>query len=150
MELESAHTPHVSEQRQRTDRRKGTTLWGSLRYGRRQGARRAGEGQDTYVDQPARHVTALVSVILVCSILDALLTLLYIQRGGGEANPIMALAIDSGMTTFVAIKMLLTAFGAVMLAIHQNFRLGLQGLYGMAVIYIALLLYHGIFWTNPF
>ncbi len=147
--MESQHTQPYPEQRQRTDRRKGNTLWGSLRfYGRRQGARRTGEGQDIYVDQPARRVTMLVTVILACSILDALLTLLYIQRGGGEANPIMAVAIDSGMTSFVAIKMLLTAFGVVMLAIHQNFRLGSQGLYGMAVIYIALLLYHGILWTD--
>ncbi len=146
--MESQRTRKEPKQRQRTDRRKRSTLWGSLRYGRRQGARRSGEGQDTYVDQPARRVTMLVSVILVCSILDALLTLLYIQRGGAEANPIMAAAINSGMTLFVATKMLLTAFGAIMLAIHQNFRLGSQGLYGMAVIYIALLLYHGILWTN--
>lgn len=146
--MESEHTRHGPEQRQRTDRRKRSTFWDSLRYGRRKGARREGEGQDTYVDQPTRHVTMLVSVILACSILDALLTLLYIQRGGGEANPIMALAIDSGMTTFVAIKMVLTAFGAIMLAIHQNFRLGSQGLYGMAFIYMALLFYHAILWTD--
>ncbi len=147
--MESAPTPNDLEQRQRTNRRKRATLWGSLRfYGRRQSARRAGEGQDTYVDQPARRVTMLVSIILVCSILDALLTLLYIDRGGSEANPIMAVAIHSGMTSFVAIKMLLTVAGVIMLAIHQNFRLGTRGLYGMAIIYLALLLYHGVLWTD--
>ncbi|ETW95021.1 MAG: hypothetical protein ETSY1_32395, partial [Candidatus Entotheonella factor] len=107
-----------------------------------------GEGQDTYVDQPARHVTVLVCVILGSSILDALLTLLYIGRGGGEANPIMAMAINSGLTWFVALKMLLTIAGIVMLAIHQNFRLGLRGLYGMAIIYVVLLLYHGVLWID--
>ncbi len=44
--------------------------------------------------------------------------------------------------------MLLTAVGIVMLAIHQNFRLGLRGLYGMAIIYLALLVYHGILWID--
>ncbi len=93
-------------------------------------------------------MTVLVCVILGSSILDALLTLLYIGRGGGEANPIMAMAINSGLTWFVALKMLLTIAGIVMLAIHQNFRLGLRGLYGMAIIYVVLLLYHGVLWID--
>ncbi|WP_143309998.1 DUF5658 family protein [Candidatus Entotheonella palauensis] len=147
--MASEYPKDSAEQRQRTDRRQATTLWKSLRFGgRRQGARRAGEGQDTYVDQPARRVTILVGVILGSSILDAILTLLYIGRGGGEANPIMAMAINSGLTWFVALKMLLTVTGIIMLAIHQNFRLGLRGLYGMAIIYLALLLYHGILWID--
>ncbi len=96
--MQSEHTEPYPEQRERTDRRKQMTLWGSLRfYGRRQSARREGEGEDTYVDQPAQRVTLLVYVILGSSVLDALLTLLYIERGG-EANPIMAIAINSGLT----------------------------------------------------
>jgi hypothetical protein len=143
------YTEPDPKQRQQPDRRKAPTIWGSLRFGgRRQGARREGEGEDTYVDQPARHVTLLVGVILGCSILDALLTLLYIEQGGSEANPLMAVAIDSGEVWFVAFKMLLTVIGAVMLAIHQNFRMGLRGLYSMAVLYIALLFYHGILWLE--
>jgi len=147
--MKSDPTEADPEQRQQFDRRKATTIWGSLRFGgRRQSARRAGEGEDIYVDQPARRVTLLVIVILGCSILDALLTLLYLEQGGSEANPIMAVAIDSGQAWFVAFKMLLTVVGAVMLAIHQNFRLGLRGLYGMAIIYVALLFYHGILWLE--
>ncbi len=149
--MEFEHIQHDPEQRQRTDRRKATTLWSSLRFGgRRQGARRAGEGQNTYVDQPARRVTLLVRVILGSSILDAVLTLLYIGQGGTEANPIMAVAINSGLTWFVALKMLLTIVGIIMLAIHQNCRLGLRGLYGMAMLYLALLVYHGTLWIDRF
>jgi hypothetical protein len=44
--------------------------------------------------------------------------------------------------------MLMTAVGLIMLAIHQNFRLGLRGLYGMAIIYLALMVYHGILWIQ--
>ncbi len=144
-------TSHTDEQRQRTDRRKRATFWGSLRfYGRRQGARRIGEGEDTYVDRPARQVTILVCVITACSILDALLTLLYIERGGSEANPIMALTIHLGPAIFVGLKMLLTIAGVVLLAIHQNFRLGLRGLYSMAAVYVILLAYHGMLWSSEF
>jgi hypothetical protein len=147
--MKSEHTESYPEQREGPDRRKQTTLWGSLQYnGRRQGARREGEGEETYVDQPARRVTLLVYVILGCSVIDALLTLLYIERGGGEANPVMAIAINWGLSWFVALKMLMTAVGLIMLAIHQNFRLGLRGLYGMAIIYLALMVYHGILWIQ--
>jgi hypothetical protein len=42
----------------------------------------------------------------------------------------------------------LSIFGAWILAAHQQFRLALRGLYGFAVGYGMLLLYHGliIFW----
>ena len=145
------YTEPYPQQRQQLDRRKATSIWGILRFGgRRQSARREEEGEDIYVDQPARHVTLLVSMILGCSILDALLTLLYLEQGGSEANPFMAVAIDAGQVWFVTLKMLLTVIGAMMLAIHQNFRLGLRGLYGIALIYVALLLYHGLLWLKPF
>jgi len=147
--MTSKYTKPDPSQREGPDRRKPTTLWGSLQYnGRRQGARREGEGAETYVDQPARRVTLLVYVILGCSVIDALLTLLYIEHGGGEANPIMAITINWGLTWFVALKMLLTAAGILMLAIHQNFRFGLRGLYGMAIIYLALMVYHGVLWIQ--
>ena len=116
--------------------------------GRRQAARREGEGEDAYVDQPALRVTVMVYLILGASIIDALLTLLYMERGGGEANPIMAVAINWGHAWFVSLKMALTIVGAIMLAIHQNFRLGLRGLYGMAVVYLCLLAYHGALWLD--
>jgi hypothetical protein len=147
--MPSKRSEPYPEQRQCPDRRSKTTLWGSLRLGgQRQGARREGEGEDTYIDQPARHVTLLVSIILGSSILDALLTLLYLERGGGEANPLMAVAIHSGHAWFVALKMLLTIVGVIMLAIHQNFRLGLRGLYGLTIIYMALLVYHSVLWFD--
>lgn len=138
-----------AERRERHDRRQRNNAWASFRFsGQRQRSRRNGEGEDTYVDHPARRVIILACVIIACSILDALLTLLHIERGGGEANPVMAVAIDFGMTAFVGLKMALTTLGIGLLALHQNFRLGLRGLYGMTLIYLALLVYHGIIWLG--
>jgi hypothetical protein len=138
-----------SERRDRYDRRQGSSAWASFRLsGQRQASRRDGEGENTYVDRPARPVILLACMILFCSILDALLTLLYIERGGGEANPVMAVAIDFGTTAFVGHKMALTILGIGLLTLHQNFRLGLRGLYGMTIIYLVLLAYHGIIWLG--
>jgi hypothetical protein len=90
----------------------------------------------------------MVYLITVCSLLDALFTLLYIERGGGEANPLMARAIGLGARTFVGLKMALTGIGTVLLALHQNFRGGLRGLYVIVLIYLFLLVYHGFLWLG--
>ena len=143
--MQSDHTEPYPEQRQGEERRQPTSIWSILRLGgQRKVARREGEGEETYVDRPARRVTLLVSIILSSSILDACLTLRYIELGGGEANPVMAVAIHSGDAWFLTLKMALTVIGVILLAIHQNFRLGLRGLYAMASVYLALLVYHGV------
>ncbi len=136
------------DRRSQHDRRqRPSTWWTSLRFhGRRRGARRTGEGHNTYVDRPTRRVTVLVCIITVFSVLDALFTLLYINRGGGEANPLMDFAIQFGPTTFLLTKMGLTVFGVTILALHQNFRAGLRGLYGISCLYVLLLGYHGVLW----
>ena len=131
-------------QRQLADRRRhATSLKTALRLrGRRKGFRRAGEGVNVYVDCVAPRVIALVIGVLVCSALDAFLTGLYIERGGSEANPFMALMLIYGYTTFVSVKMALTGTGAWFLAVHQQFPLALHALYGLAFFYLALLAYH--------
>jgi hypothetical protein len=135
--------PSLSERRTHADRRRQpTALLGTLRlYGRRLGGRRCGEG-GIYVDHLAPRVVALVLFVVLCSALDALFTLIHIQQGGFEANPVMAMALNQGISSFVGMKMALTGLGATLLAIHQNFWLGIRGLHTLALIYAGLLVYH--------
>jgi hypothetical protein len=136
----------VDERRWRSDRRaQPTTFWSAIRfYGRRKGFRRAGEAHRTYVDCPSQRVVALLLIVVGASVLDALCTLLLIQRGGDEANPFMALVLNHGETLFVGIKMALTAIGAWLLAVHQHFPLAYKGLHVLAAGYVALLLTHAV------
>jgi hypothetical protein len=110
--------------------------------GRRRGFRRTGEGQYAYVDCLAPRVMALVILGLVGSALDAYLTLLHVQHGGQEANPLMAHMLAYGDMWFVAIKMALTGTGVWVLAAHQQFPLALRALHGFTGLYVALLAYH--------
>jgi len=82
--------------------------------------------------------------ILVCvsSLLDALLTLLHLENGGGEANPLMYIAIAHGTTLFVVLKISITCVAAWFLAVHQQFPLAYRGLHGLALAYGVLLVYH--------
>lgn len=87
---------------------------------------------------------ALVLFVVLSSALDALLTLLYLQQGGSEANPIMVLALNHGTTAFVIFKMALTGFGALLLAINERAWLSRRSLQALALTYGVLLLYHGV------
>ena len=83
----------------------------------------------------------MVFIVLACA-LDALFTLLHLDEGAVEANPFMAMALARGETLFVVVKTAITVIGVWLLAAHQNFRVGLRGLYLIAAGYALLLAYH--------
>jgi hypothetical protein len=118
-------------------------LWRALRsQGRRTGFRRQGEGRQCYVDGLAWRVVGLAVLVYVFSILDALLTLRYVQDGGGEANPLMHLALVHSTMLFVALKIGITGSAVWWLAAHQQWPFAMRGLYGLALGYSAVLVYH--------
>ena len=90
----------------------------------------------------SRHVVFLVLFLVVCSALDALFTILHIQQGASEINPLMAIALSQGIESFVTVKMSLTGLGALLLAMYRNVQFGLKSLQGLAMIYGMLLVYH--------
>jgi Domain of unknown function (DUF5658) len=94
------------------------------------------------VDRLSPLAVWLVLFVVICSAIDALFTLLYLQQGGSEANPVMALALNKGVTMFVSLKMGLTGLGTSLLAIHENSWLGRKSLQALALTYSMLLLYH--------
>jgi hypothetical protein len=133
-----------SERRRQSDRRvHPTTFWSALRYGgRRKGFRRAGEAYRVYVDCPSQDAVLLLSFVLGASVLDALLTLVFIQHGGGEANPFMYFVLSHGQMPFMGIKMALTGLGAWFLVAHQYFPMAYRGLLMLAGGYMGILLMH--------
>ena len=84
----------------------------------------------------------LALFVAASSLLDALLTLLYLEAGGGEANPLMHLAIAHSQTLFLAVKIGLTGSAVWWLAAHQQWPLAARGLSGLALGYGAVLVYH--------
>jgi hypothetical protein len=136
----------TTERRWQPDRRTHpTTFWSTLRaHWRRKEFRRAGDVSHAYADCPSRRAVVLLFFVLGASALDALCTLLFIQRGGQEANPFMALVLSYGQTPFVGIKMALTGIGAWLLVAHHYFPMAYRGLLGLAGGYIGLLLLHAV------
>jgi len=136
----------IRERRRQLDRRvHPTTLWNALRCGgRRQGFRRSGEAFKAYVDCPSRRAVMWLFFVVGASVLDALLTLFFLQNGGSEANPFMSLVLSHGQTPFMGIKMALTGIGAWFLAAHQYFPMAYRGLLVLAGGYIGILLIHAV------
>ena len=131
--------------RRASDRRSRPTSWIS-RYtflgGRRRGDRRHPNAANTYVDvyEPWLAV-ALVAIGVLCA-LDAMFTLLYIQKDGKEANPIMAYVIDWGAQPFVLVKCGITNVGLAVLCLHKNFRWVKRVITALLALYVVLFLYH--------
>src|SRR5262245_30762316 len=135
-----------AERRRQVDRRvRPTTFWSALRFrGRRKEFRRAGEASHAYTDCASRRAVVLLFFVLGASALDALCTLLFLQRGGQEANPFMALVLSFGQTPFVGLKMALTGIGAWLLVVHYYFPMAYRGLLVLAGGYMGILLMHAI------
>jgi hypothetical protein len=119
------------------------TLLGGRRAGDRRGEAAAETAQSaTYVDVYEPWLAAaLVAIGALCA-LDAIFTLLYLQRGGSEANPLMDRLIDCGPFTFVLVKCGITNLGLLVLCLHKNFRHVKSVIAALLVLYAALLLYH--------
>jgi uncharacterized protein DUF5658 len=122
------------------------TLFG----GRRAGDRRNPGNSEQYVDRyPLGLVLALVVIGALCA-LDAVFTLMHLQRGGGEANPVMdALIQGAGARPFIVLKCIVTNVGLVVLCLHKNFRYVKPVIAALFAIYAGLFLYH-IYLANVF
>lgn len=141
--LEADACPQPDADRRDADRRRRPTRpWigtlGPLRriHGRRD-ADRAG-----YVDRYSRRDVALILTVFVMNVGDAFFTMLWLGRGGGEANPIMDFFLDIGPWAFLVQKCVLVGIWLVVLLVHKNFRFARIGLYVSLVAYAVLMIVH--------
>lgn len=110
--------------------------------GQRRGSRRASEGEDSFVDLYSVRLWLIVLWIALMNVADSFFTLIHLQNGGTEVNPIAAALLATGLPNFVALKSGLIALALVVLCLHKNFHLARVGLWIAALAYTLLLLYH--------
>jgi hypothetical protein len=123
-------------ERRRSDRRRGV-LRGLLRGNlspRRRLPRRDGERAVTALDWHHPQWLAVAVVIVALSCTDAFLTLMLLEHGAYEANPLMAPLVAGSALRFAVVKILLTAFGVVLLTLLARLR-------AFGVVPVGLLLY---------
>jgi hypothetical protein len=136
------------ERRRVTDRRRYVLrglLEGSLRP-RRRGPRRVDDRALCAVDWHHPQWLAIGLLIVLFSGSDALLTLMLVEHGAYEANPLMAPLVNGSGLSFALVKLGLTATGVLLLT--QLARIRAFGripvgalLYTMLFVYGALIVY---------
>jgi len=114
------------------------SLWG----GRRQGPRRSEEREGTFVDLYGWRLFLLVLWVAVMNIGDSFFTLVHLQAGGVELNPVAKMMLTTGRWNFVFVKSILIALALIVLAVHKNFYLARIGLWTAAGTYTCLVGYH--------
>ena len=86
----------------------------------------------------------LISVVWVAlmNVGDSFFTLVHLQSGGMELNPIARQLLRTGTVGFVLTKCVLISLALLILTLHKNFWLARVGLWLAAGAYTLLLLYH--------
>ena len=109
-------------------------------FGKRRHGRRVDERDNIYVDRYTLADWVLVGGILVLSLLDMVFTLIHLQAGGTEANPVMAWTLEwGGHGGFKAVKIATTLIGLFVLLVHVRFRRV------RTLLSLAFLVYAGVF-----
>jgi hypothetical protein len=135
----------VHERRTGIDRRERATGLLSRHWlvGRRRIGRRDGETTNIYVDRYDAWDWALVLGVLGLSFLDMVFTLLHLEAGGTEANPVMAWALAwGGHGGFKAVKIATTVIGLLVLLFHVRFRRVRTLLSVAFLVYAAVFAFH--------
>jgi hypothetical protein len=115
-------------------------------HARRKNVRRAEPVRVGFVDWHASHWFAAALLVLLLSMADTLLTLVLVQHGAIEVNPLMAPFVIGNGPAFAFLKLALTASAVMILVVLTRvptFGRLLAGpiLVGAAVLYTVLLGY---------
>jgi hypothetical protein len=114
----------------------------TLGTGRRRGVRRKSEAEGAFVD---RYDAALLGALLWIALMnagDSFFTLVHLQNGGTEVNPVAAMLLETGRTGFVVLKSSVIGAALCVLCLHKNFALARAGMWTAAGAYTLLVAYH--------
>ena len=133
-----------SDRRILKDRRKQPTpvlsryvLWGERRTLRRKEDQRAGG----YVDRYSQTLLIFLILLVGLNILDAFSTIMLLDSGGWEVNPIARSAIQLYGDNFWIWKFFIASAFVVLLCIHSKFRIAKPIIVFTTILYIGIVSY---------
>ena len=111
--------------------------------GRRQSGRRDGETGRIYVDSyHPLEICLVIALVFFCGV-DLVLSLVHLDAGGQEANPIMNwVYLSSGYLGFSIVKSASTLLGTLILLVHMRFPYVRSSLVFLVSVYIGIFGYH--------
>jgi hypothetical protein len=115
----------IQERRERAERRHRllwSVVYGSFNPRRRTPSRRFDDSRYHSLDWHAPHLLAVAIGILLLSFADAFLTLVLLQGGASEVNPIMEALIYRSVAMFAGLKMAMTSASVVLMVFLARYR----------------------------
>ncbi len=149
---------HDHNRRVPVDRRQAALpFWHPRRLRGRRGRDRRAERDGTpyLVERGSAAMLFMAIMLLLMTIVDGVITVALLDRGCEEANPIMAVLLKHGTTTFFVGKYLLTAAFLPVALIADRYRLfGTRLRVGHVMpilvgLYVILLAYQYSLWQHP-
>ncbi len=113
------------------------TLWGRRKAFRR----REDQDRGGYVDRFHPVLLLLLTLVVGLTVLDALFTMMILDDGGREINPIVDSVIQLYGDKFWVWKFIIVSISLILLCIHSKFRLVMPVILGVAIINAMLILY---------
>ena len=111
-------------------------------FGRRSSFRRAeDQRRGGYVDRYGPKLFFCLLLIAGLNILDAFFTVLILESGGAEVNPLVQWAIESYGHHAWSLKFAIVSCGAVLLCLHSQFRITRLTLIISAALYSGVVMY---------
>jgi hypothetical protein len=113
----------------------------TLKGRRRNFRRKEDQERGGYVDRYASGLLFLIVLIAGLNILDALFTMMILEDGGLEINPIVHNAIQIYGDRFWIWKFLMVSVPLILLCLHNKFRLAIPALLGISAVYMTVVLF---------
>ena len=140
-----------SDRRVFKDRRKQPTPGISrfiLRGRRRTFRRKEDQNRGGYVDHFSSGLLFLLILVAGLNVLDALFTMMILDDGGWEINPVVRSVIQLYGDGFWIWKLALVSVSLILLCLHSKFRLVMPILFGITAFSIVVILYQVVLYIN--
>jgi len=94
-----------------------------------------------YVDRYHSGLLFILTMVVGLNILDAWFTMMILENGGSEINPVVRSVIELYGNRFWVWKYAIVSFPLVLLCLHSKFRLVIPIILGISAINIIVILY---------
>jgi hypothetical protein len=113
------------------------TLWGQRMTFRREEDKKKGG----YVDRYSSELLFLLIWVVGLNVLDVLFTMMILDNGGWEVNPVVRAVIEVYGDGFLAWKFTIVSVPLILLCLHSKFRRVLTVIFGISVFMTIVVLY---------
>jgi len=113
------------------------TFWGRREVLRR----REDQEKGGYVDRYSPGLLFFLILIVGLNLLDSFFTMIILECGGWEVNPIARSAIEAYGDHFWVWKFMLVSFNLVLLCLHSRFRYVNRIIRWLALLFLGVIIY---------